>query len=176
MRKLILIILTSLPGLLTAQCISSCVDCTQPTGVSFGIHNNQLYVGWNNNWQWGYGCTKGVSVLVNGTEYFGNVDGALWTEAHSTAAIPGFVPVAGEQICVQVRNYCSTPRACNPMNYVDSEVVCDTPVGIPNMEPCRCGPNLSKYHVTRGTEEACVNRLKCLRMVNEGWTSVCGCQ
>jgi hypothetical protein len=182
MKTLLTLLLVCLTTFASAQCTSTCSPCTKGQITSVIPDGNDLWVNWNNNWQWGYGCTKGVTILIDGVEYGGNGpfaigDPDVYTSAHSGAKISGYTVTSGATICVVLRNYCSSPYYCNPTNYVDSDPVCITaPIVSPGVA-CNCVSNPTKYVISKpGETNQCVTKKNCLKKITQGWTSSCNCQ
>lgn len=180
MKNLLTLLLICFASLASAQCTSTCSPCTKGQITSVIPDGSDLWVNWNNNWQWNIGCTKGVTILIDGVEYGGNGpfaigDPDVYTSAHSGAKIAGYTVTSGATICVVLRNYCSSPYWCNPTNYVDSDPFCITSPVISQAAPCKCGAR--KYVLTNsGGATTCVNQNRCIQLQSQGWTSSCNCQ
>lgn len=184
MKNLLLTcLLICLTTLVSAQCVSTCSPCTKPTITGVVADGATLGVGWNNNWYWGYGCSKSVSILVDGVEYAPNglfTPGmALYGNAVSSAEVSGYTVTAGSTICVVVRNYCGSPYTCDLANFVDSDPTCITVPGAPVVAPavvvdCYC-PN-GQFKVKKGNSYKCANQYNCIKWLSKGWTSDCNCQ
>lgn len=170
MKKLFTLILIAFASFASAQ--TTCSVCTKPTVTAVIIDGNDLGIGWNNDWFWGYGCSKGISVLINGIEYLPNPN-MVHGNAVSSVMFPNIVSSLGGSICVVVRNYCTDPFYSDPTNYVDSDPTCVTTPQPVSATPCKIG---SKYVVTNGFQTVQVNKLRCQKLVTQGWTSSCNCQ
>jgi hypothetical protein len=158
----------------SAQTVGDCITCTKPYGVQVVVSGGDLGVGWDNSWKWTSSgeCTKGVSILINGVEYFATADSLLHGSSASSVVFPG---LGTGSVCVVVRNYCSNPFKGNPTNYVDSDPACITvPVAATSsLIPCKDG---NKWVITKNGTTTKVNQLRCQTMVTQGWTSSCNCQ
>jgi len=171
MKQLLIIMLTLFSFGASAQITSTCSPCTKPFGVVAILDGSDLGVGWNNDWFWGYGCSKGITVVVNGVEYFPNPN-MVYPNAASAIILPGII-APNTSYCIVVRNYCSDPFYNDPLNFIDSDQLCVTAPSATSAQPCKVG---NKYVVELNGTTALVNKLRCQRLVSQGWTSSCNCQ
>ena len=190
MKTLLTIVLLAFAGIASAQttpCQQTCgTNCTKPVivNVTHDVSTGVVGVGWNNAWFWGsqYGCSKGITVVINGVEQFGNDSSYVHPNAVSGWNFPGLA-IPGAVYNIVVRNYCVAPRECGTANYIDSDVWNKVIPTNPNTPPtaiqfpldCKCA-NGKKWQYTNGTTIACGPKKKCEEAVADGWVSSCNCQ
>jgi hypothetical protein len=192
MKKLLIILLTLFSFGATAQItcdptvnIVTCSTCTTPrfysTSQGVVISGSNLWVNWDNS-DWGFPspteCSKGISFLIDGVEYFANSQNYVYPSAASGVQVPGYVVVPGATICVVLKNYCTFPYTCDTANYALSVPMCVTsPVATPTND-CKCTQGGGKkYKMTKpGLSTACVNKFTCQTMLSQGWSNSCNCQ
>ena len=170
MKTLITLLLIAFTSLVSAQ--TTCTVCTKPTITGSNVTGSTLTVGWDNQWFWNNGCSKGVSILVDGVEYMPNGN-MVYGTAVSDAIVSGYVAVPNTPICVVVRNYCTDPWTVNPTYFVDSDPTCLTVPATATVTPCKQG---NKYVLTNGSQTVLVNKIRCQRLITQGWVSSCDCQ
>lgn len=188
MKHLFTLLLIAFASLAQAQLpcdptvnLTYCSTCTTPRFYSATqgvvISGSTLWVNWDNS-AWGFPsgseCSKGISFIINGVEHFANSAGNVHPSAASGALVGGYVVVPGSTICVVLRNYCTFPYQCDPLNYAESVPMCVTDATpTTTATPCMVG---NKYRVEKDGITTDVNRVRCLRMIANGWTSSCNCQ
>jgi len=189
MKKLLIItlILFSMGATAQINCdptvnIVTCSTCTTPKFYSATqgvvISGSELWINWDNS-NWGFPggseCSKGISFIIDGVEYFANSQNYVYSSAVSGTLVAGYVVVPGATICVQLKNYCTFPYTCDTANYALSVPMCVTDLTPPttSAQPCKVG---NKYVVELNGTIAQVNKIRCQRLVSQGWTSSCNCQ
>ena len=190
MKKLITLLLIAFTSFAQAQLpcdptvnLTYCSTCTTPQFYSptqgVIIDGSTLWVNWiNTGWAFpgATECSKGISFIIDGVEYFANSAGYVYPAAVSGAQVAGYTVMPGSTICVVLRNYCTFPYQCDPLNYAESLPLCvtdATPTPAPATTPCKIG---NKYVLTNGSQTVQVNKLRCQRLITQGWTSSCNCQ
>jgi hypothetical protein len=184
MKRLLLIAMLAFASVtLNAQCVvvDSCSNCTTPFGITVTSRGSELWVNWNHNWQWGYGCSQGLVIFVNGTEYRNS--GETYHPAMDGGKVEGFTYTQGTQVCVVLRNYCykTNPMDCNLTYYSDSPAWCGIPVDTnptpaPAVNDCFGNCAGGKYKITKaGYNPRCVTKSKCQAALLTGWNSTCNC-
>jgi len=194
MKQLLIIMLTLFSFGASAQLICdptvnivTCSTCTTPRFYSASqgviISGTQLWINWDNS-IWGFPggteCSKGISFIIDGVEYFANSQNYVYSSAVSGAQVPGYVVVPGATICVQLKNYCTFPYTCDTANYALSVPLCVTAPVAPTTSAisCKCTQGGGKkYQMTKpGVSTACVNKFQCQSMLGYGWSNSCNCQ
>lgn len=184
MKTLFTLLFTCITLIASAQCSSTCSPCTTPTipanGVS--IEGTSLWINWDNSWFWGNGCSKGVTFIIDGQEYFGQINqqtgiGMVIGNAGSGIKVPGYTVIAGASIIVKVRNYCSYEYPCDTTNYVESAPYSITaPSALPTATIAQKCKVKGEYKLYKDNQIATANKPNCVTLMSAGWYSPCNCK